>query len=180
MSETEMTSENNLSKAETSMSTDRLNALKNEEAAIRVRRNLAATKKRNAPQEEPKAFCVQDSGSRQEFIGGSVRDTQEGKGRYDLISPIALHRLSMVCQQGAQKYGDRNWEKGQPLSRFMDSAKRHLNDYLLGYRDEDHLSQAVWNIMALVHTEEIILQGGLPAFLADLPDYTTVPEEVPF
>ena len=32
---------------------------------------------------------VQDSGKRQDFGTGSVRDTNEGKPRYDLISPIA-------------------------------------------------------------------------------------------
>ncbi|KKK94181.1 hypothetical protein LCGC14_2685460, partial [marine sediment metagenome] len=37
---------------------------------------------------------VKDSGKRQEFETGSVRDTQEGKGRYDLVSPIFVRRLA--------------------------------------------------------------------------------------
>ena len=37
---------------------------------------------------------VKDSGERQEFNTGSRRDTCVGKGRYDLISPVALRRLA--------------------------------------------------------------------------------------
>jgi len=34
--------------------------------------------------------AVRDSGKREEFDTGSRRDTRQGKGRYDLLSPIAL------------------------------------------------------------------------------------------
>ena len=60
-----------------------------------------------------------DSGKRRDFPTGSRRDSREGKGRYDLISPIALRRLALVCERGAAKYGDRNWEKGQPMSGYI-------------------------------------------------------------
>lgn len=60
---------------------------------------------------------VKDSGKRQEFQTGSIRDTREGKGRYDLLPPHAIFRLAKHFENGAKKYGDRNWEKGQPLSR---------------------------------------------------------------
>ena len=40
-----------------------------------------------------KEFELKDSGKREEFTTGSRRDTREGKGRYDLISPIALTRV---------------------------------------------------------------------------------------
>ncbi|MCH7994117.1 MAG: hypothetical protein IIB57_06700, partial [Planctomycetes bacterium] len=67
---------------------------------------------------------VKDSGNRQKFQTGSVRDDNEGKPRYDLITPIGLHRLAMHYANGAKKYGDRNWEKGQPLNRYIESAER--------------------------------------------------------
>lgn len=116
-------------------------------------------------------FETKDSGKRQEFNTGAVRDIQEGKGRFDLISPLALKRLAGVYERGAVKYGDRNYEKGIPLGRFLDSAERHLNDYKEGKRDEDHMAQALWNIASLIHTEEMIYRGLLPTELNDLPDY---------
>lgn len=38
---------------------------------------------------------IEDSGERQEFDTGAVRDIQEGKGRYDLIPPEPLMRLAL-------------------------------------------------------------------------------------
>lgn len=116
-------------------------------------------------------FETKDSGTRQEFKTGAVRDIQAGKGRFDLISPLALKRLAGVYERGAVKYGDRNYEKGIPLCRFLDSAERHLNDYKEGKRDEDHMAQALWNICAFIHTEEMIYRGLLPKELDDLPNY---------
>lgn len=72
-------------------------------------------------------------------------------------------------ENGATKYGDRNWEKGQPLSRYIDSAMRHINKFMMGHRDEDHLAAARWNIGALMHTEMMIRMGKLPRKLDDLP-----------
>lgn len=115
--------------------------------------------------------AVKDSGKRQEFSTGSVRDTQEGKGRYDLISPIALARLAKHYENGAKKYGDRNWEKGQPLGRYLDSALRHINNFREGDRSEDHLSAAAWNLFSLIHTEEMVKRGSLPESLVDLVGY---------
>ena len=114
---------------------------------------------------------MKDSGKRDTYNGGAVRDCRKGKGRFDLISPIALTRLAKVYEQGAEGKGERNWEDGIPLSRFIDSALRHINQYLEGMRDEDHLAQAMWNIGGLIHTEECIKRGILPEELNDLPSY---------
>ncbi len=111
---------------------------------------------------------VKDSGARQEFSTGSVRDTRQGKGRFDLISTIFLKRLARHYENGAIKYGDRNWEKGQPLSRYLDSAIRHLVDVLDMKMDEDHAIAAAWNIAAFVHTLEKIVRGELPLELDDI------------
>jgi len=114
---------------------------------------------------------VKDSGVRQDFSTGSVRDTREGKGRFDLIPPTALRRLAQHYENGSRKYGDRNWERGQPLSRYLDSALRHINEWREGWRDEDHLTAAVWNLVCLIHTEEMVERGRLPKDLADCPTY---------
>ena len=34
-------------------------------------------------------FVVKDSGKRESFSTGAVRDIRAGKGRYDLVSPVA-------------------------------------------------------------------------------------------
>ena len=71
-------------------------------------------------------FVVKDSGEREDFGTGSVRDTDSGKPRYDLVSVPALTRLAHHLRKGAEKYSERNWELGQPASRFYASALRHL------------------------------------------------------
>ena len=120
---------------------------------------------------EIKAFgYVEDSGKRQEFPTGSVRDTREHKGRFDLIAPYALTRLAQHYENGAVKYGDRNWEKGQNLSRYLDSAMRHLVKYLGGSREEDHLAAVAWNVFSYIETEHRISLGFLPIELNDIPD----------
>jgi len=113
---------------------------------------------------------VKDSGEREEFPTGSVRDTREGKGRYDLLPTYAISRLAKHFENGAKKYGDRNWEKGQNLSRYLDSALRHIFKYLGGSRDEDHLAASAWNVMAFIETQERIEAGVLPPELNDMPD----------
>ena len=75
-------------------------------------------------------YTLHDSGGRQQFVTGAVRDRQAGKGRFDLLPALAVTRLARHFEKGAAKYGDRNWEQGIPLSRFLDSALRHLFAYL--------------------------------------------------
>lgn len=121
---------------------------------------------------------TKDSGSRREFSTGSKRDAATGKGRFDLMSPMVLRRDAGLLERGADKYGDRNWEKGQPLSVFLDCATRHLLKHHMGYRDEDHLAAARWNIAAMMHVEHQIARGMLPAELDDLPCYVTDEERL--
>jgi hypothetical protein len=80
-------------------------------------------------------------------------------------------RLALVCERGAAKYGDRNWERGQPVMRYADSAIRHLYGWIGGDRSEDHLAQAMWNLMAMIHTEEMVVCRSLPTDLYDSPTY---------
>ena len=112
---------------------------------------------------------VKDSGVREEFKTGSKRDSRFGKGRFDLIPPYALYRLARHYENGAVKYGNRNWERGQSLSRYLDSAIRHLNCVCMGLNDEDHLAAVAWNIFAIIETKRRIELGLLPEELDDLP-----------
>ena len=167
---------------------------------------------------------VQDSGSRQEFSTGSVRDTAEGKGEPHLIASIpfiklfernissskfenievallsfsenrknredgnshlflamrltvdlfsspteARRRLSVHFSNGAKKYSKNNYRKGQPISRYYDSAMRHLWKAMDGLEDEDHLAALLWNICAIIQTQYDIKNGYLPKELNDFP-----------
>ncbi len=115
---------------------------------------------------------LKDSGERMQFgKDGAERDGECGKGRYDLLSPLANHRLALWMEAGASKYNDRNWEKGMPLSEFVDSMQRHLQKLLCGLEDEDHLAALLWNAHGLVHTATAVSLGLLPADLDDLPHY---------
>lgn len=111
---------------------------------------------------------VKDSGERRQFDTGSVRDTRKGKGRFDLIPPEFLQALAELYEAGADKYGDRNWEKGQPLSSTYDSAMRHMNRWAQGYEDEPHLIQAIWNLIAIWVVQKRVRAGALPETLADI------------
>lgn len=57
--------------------------------------------------------------------GGGLR-FNEGKARYDLIPAFAQHEYARVLTKGAEKYADRNWEKGMPWSKILSSLERHL------------------------------------------------------
>lgn len=113
-----------------------------------------------------------DSGKRISFgEGKAFREPTTGKGRYDLISPFMEKRLALWMELGANKYQDRNWEKGGiPFSRFTDSARRHLNCFIMGMEDEDHLAGVLFNVMALVHFQELgnIDDDNLPHYLREV------------
>ena len=102
---------------------------------------------------------IKDSGERQEFSTGARRDTQEGKGRYDLLPFHAIERIAKIFEGGGIKYGIDNWRHGIPLRRYLDSAIRHLCKAGQGQTDEDHFAQAAWNICCLMETKFMIKQG---------------------
>ncbi len=78
---------------------------------------------------------MQDSGKRETFSTGAVRDTAEGKPRPDLFSPFAMERIGLWLMRGAEKYSEHNWAKGIPASRCMASLHRHLMKYMQGATD---------------------------------------------
>ena len=99
-------------------------------------------------------FTTKDSGKRQAFETGMVRDTQDGKPRFDLLPTESLRRLADLYARGAEKYDDDNWKKGQPYSRAYASLFRHLIQWREGDRSEDHMAAVAWNAFALMFYEE--------------------------
>jgi hypothetical protein len=78
-----------------------------------------------------------------------------GKRRFDLIPPDAMAALADLFTIGAQKYAERNWEKGMKYSNVIASLDRHWNDFKAGIeRDPEtgclHITHVVWNAMALL------------------------------
>lgn len=98
--------------------------------------------------------AVKDSGARQDFDTGARRDTQDDKPRYGLVSIPALTRLAWHYTNGAKKYGENNWTKGMPYSRFFESTFRHLAAWATGDESEDHLAAVAWNAFAIMHFQE--------------------------
>ena len=59
----------------------------------------------------------------------------------------AMIEYSIHLEEGSNKYGDRNWQKGIPLRNYISSATRHYLKYLRGDTDERHDRAFVWNCM---------------------------------
>ena len=123
----------------------------------------------NAAAKAPFKVALKDSGARQDFGTGSVRDLGDGKGSYDLLQEFGVHAVAKQLERGKGKYGSRNWEKGQPVSRYIESCRRHIAYYMMGLRDEPHLAAAAWNILCAIDTIVRIKIGLLPASLDDTP-----------
>lgn len=115
-------------------------------------------------------FITKDSGKREEFQTGMVRDTQDDKPRYDLIDRVFLKRWAELMARGAKKYGENNWRKAateEELNRFRASAIRHLFQWLEGDKTEDHCVAVAFNLAGadmvekkLEKAQEVIIPLG--------------------
>lgn len=103
-------------------------------------------------------FIIRDSGKREEFSGGMVRDTDEGKTNYSLVvdGPM-LDRWATHLTKGAIKYVKRNWMKAESnveLERGQESAFRHFMQWYKGQVDEDHAAAVYFNINQVEYLKE--------------------------
>jgi len=121
---------------------------------------------------------LKDSGERQNFQSGAVRDTAADKPLLELLPPWALFAWGWIMDAGAKKYAVRNWERGMPISRYLSSAQRHIQAYMAGFRDEPHLWQALWNLGGAVHTQILVYIGVYPAELYDMPSHVPGKPEI--
>ncbi len=94
---------------------------------------------------------IDNKSDKRVFESGAKRDSNEGKIRPDLISPYMLKALGKVLADGAEHYGDRNWEKGMPQEVFKESASRHFVSWLNNEIDEDHAAKLIFNVMGWIH-----------------------------
>ena len=92
----------------------------------------------------------------------------DDKPRMDLISPEILVALGVILKFGAEKYEDRNWEKGMSWGRCFGACMRHMwawwgsklpskENFLFGDLDmetgKSHLWHAACCIMFLIAYE---------------------------
>ena len=65
---------------------------------------------------------------------------------------ISLLEVSCQYEEGALKYGERNWEKGIPLHSYIDSGVRHFLKHIDGWKDESHGRAFIWNMLGAIWT----------------------------
>lgn len=169
-----------------------------------VKEDIKEEPVKEEPTKEAKATSdnpIKDSGKREEFSTGAVRDLQTGKGRCDLLPldivaefmtsktdkdvlelfaefqdsgdykclvnaaakfadeyfadrETAVLEYAIQLENGAIKYGPRNWQKGIPLDRYVDSGIRHYMKHLRGDNDERHDRAALWNMLCGAWTKK--------------------------
>lgn len=66
--------------------------------------------------------------------------------------PVMLLEVSKHFEDGAKKYGERNWEKGIPAHCYLDSAIRHYLKFEDDMVDERHDRAFCWNLLCLAWT----------------------------
>lgn len=108
-------------------------------------------------------FQVKDSGQRQSFASGMVRDVADNKTWWSLVydGPM-LKRWAQHLTNGARKYAKRNWMMAtgeEELERAKDSAARHFSQWMAGERDEDHGAAVFFNINLAEYVREKLAQA---------------------
>ena len=82
---------------------------------------------------------------------GHLHEVLSKKEPYDSSSHMFLE-VSKHFEEGAEKYGENNWQKGLPVKCYINSAVRHYLKVLRGDTDEPHDRAFVWNIMCAIWT----------------------------
>lgn len=65
----------------------------------------------------------------------------------------AMLEVSKHYEDGCNKYGERNWQKGIPLHCYIDSGLRHYMKWLRGDKDEAHDRAFLWNMLGALWTQ---------------------------
>jgi hypothetical protein len=71
---------------------------------------------------------------------------------YEGNSGTMMLEVAKHFEEGAEKYGENNWQKGLPVHSFINSAIRHLLKHKSGWDDEPHDRAFVWNIICAIWT----------------------------
>lgn len=90
--------------------------------------------------------CFQQSGNVQ-YLYTALDAANIFENDATMFLEVAIH-----FEEGAKKYGDNNWRKGIPVSRYIDSGVRHYLKHLRGDRDEPHDRAFCWNLLCGIWT----------------------------
>ena len=71
------------------------------------------------------------------------------KGLPDMMLEVSKH-----YEEGCIKYGENNWQKGLPISCYIDSMVRHYLKFIRGDDDEEHGRAFVWSNVLCVGTKQ--------------------------
>ena len=84
-----------------------------------------------------------------EYVYNAIKEfsRRNGWNTYTMLLEVSKH-----FEEGAKKYGARNWEKGISAHCYIDSAVRHYIKWARGDTDEPHDRAFCWNLMCLVWT----------------------------
>jgi len=114
-------------------------------------------------------YVVKDSGVREQFASGMVRDTQSLKPDISRVfdGPM-LYRWAEHITKGAVKYPDikpgvPNWTLAageEELTRFKKSAARHFFQWMRGDVDEDHAAGVIFNLNGAEYVKEKLNGSG--------------------
>lgn len=87
------------------------------------------------------------------FESGAVRSKDADHARYDLIPFAAMESMGRTLKEGADKYGEYNWQKGMPTGDLLNHTLQHLYKFIAGDRSENHIGHAMCNLAFLAHFE---------------------------
>lgn len=108
--------------------------------------------------------------------GHWTNSTQQGEAKHFSGGKVPLHQLprwvlwqvAKALKYGELKYGKWNWRAGMPFTEILDSAQRHMDDWLEG-NDLDHesrlhhLDHAICDLMFLRwYTKNVPAQDNRP------------------
>lgn len=82
----------------------------------------------------------------------------DNKLQLRLIPWESLREVGRVIDYGARRYGEENWKKVDPPSRYQDALLRHVLEYLCGETHDKetgfhHLAHAATNCLFLIYLE---------------------------
>lgn len=83
-----------------------------------------------------------------------IKAIERFSGMYYDSFYTALLELSKHYEDGCNKYGERNWEKGIPIHCYIDSGVRHYIKFIRGDKDEPHDRAFLWNMFGALWTQD--------------------------
>lgn len=111
--------------------------------------------------------ALQQLADMETFSTGAIREVKKGKGNPTTMLCGFPHILTELHKHMDNPLG-RNWEKGMPMSSFVNGAFRHFLEEVSGNGDDKSLVSCIWNLMCYAETKHRIQNGTLPAELDDV------------